>query len=129
MTCDVEDYFQVSAFEGLIPRSRWLDVECRIPRNVDRALQLFSDYDAKATFFTLGWVAQHYPTVVRRIVDEGHEIASHGMFHHRVTAQSSEEFRADCLNAKVLLEDTTGKRVTGYRAASWSINNDTPWAP
>lgn len=128
MTCDVEDYFQVSAFEGIVPRRRWTDVECRIQRNVDRILQLFADHDAKATFFTLGWVAEHYPQVVRGIVDEGHEIASHGMSHHRVWSQTPEVFRKDAGDAKKLLEDTGGMPVVGYRAASWSIDGRTPWA-
>ena len=92
MTCDVEDYFQVSAFDGIVPRSRWTDVECRIPHNIDRALQLFADHDTKATFFTLGWVAEHHPDVIKRIVNEGHELASHGMCHLRVWSQGPEEF-------------------------------------
>ena len=128
MTCDVEDYFQVSAFEGIVPRSRWTDVECRIPRNIDKALQLFADHDTKATFFTLGWVAEHYPDVVRRIVDAGHELASHGMCHLRVWSQSPEEFRQDASRARGLLEDVGGVSVVGYRAASWSIDTRTPWA-
>jgi len=128
MTCDVEDYFQVSAFEGIVPRDRWSDVECRIPRNVDRILQLFADHDTRATFFTLGWVAEHHPQVVRRIVDEGHEIASHGMSHYRVWSQSPDEFRQDARSAKKLLEDVGGAAVVGYRAASWSIDTRTPWA-
>ena len=128
MTCDVEDYFQVSAFEGIVPRSRWTDADCRIPRNIDNALQLFADHDAKATFFTLGWVAEHYPEVVRRIVDEGHELASHGMCHHRVWSQTPDEFREDAGTARRLLEDVGGVSVSGYRAASWSIDKRTPWA-
>lgn len=128
MTCDVEDYFQVSAFEGLVPRSRWSEIECRIPGNVDKALQLFSDNDAKATFFTLGWVARNHPEVVRRIVAEGHEVASHGMEHRRVWSQDPAEFLDDASTAKKLLEDVSGTRVTGYRAASWSIDGRTPWA-
>jgi polysaccharide deacetylase family protein (PEP-CTERM system associated) len=128
MTCDVEDYFQVSAFEGIVPRSRWIDVECRIPRNIDKVLQLFADNDTKATFFTLGWVAQHYSEVIRRIVEEGHELASHGMCHRRVWSQSENEFREDARSARELLEDVGGVAVTGYRAASWSIDERTPWA-
>ncbi len=128
MTCDVEDYFQVSAFDGIIPRSRWRDVECRIPRNIDKALELFSEHDTKATFFTLGWVAENHPEVIRRIVDEGHELASHGMCHLRVWSQSPDEFREDAYRARMLLEDAGGVVVTGYRAASWSIDHRTPWA-
>ena len=128
MTCDVEDYFQVSAFEGLIPRSKWSEVECRIPRNVDVALQLLADNEAKATFFTLGWVADKHPEVVRRIADAGHEVASHGMEHIRVWAQQPDEFLKDASTAKKLLEDVSGTVVNGYRAASWSIDGRTPWA-
>ena len=128
MTCDVEDYFQVSAFDGIVPRERWAEVECRIPRNIDKALQLFADHDTKATFFTLGWVAEHHPEVIRRIVDEGHELASHGMSHLRVWSQTPEEFRKDAQRARGLLEDVGGVAVIGYRAASWSIDQRTPWA-
>ncbi len=128
MTCDVEDYFQVSAFDGIVAKSRWSDFECRIPRNIDKALQLFSDHNAKATFFTLGWVASHYPDVIRRIVGEGHELASHGMVHQRVWSQTADEFREDAGAARKLLEDTGGVAVIGYRAASWSIDHRTPWA-
>ncbi len=128
MTCDVEDYFQVSAFEGIVSRDRWPDMDCRIPRNIDRILQLFADHETKATFFTLGWVAQHHPDVVRRIVDAGHELASHGMCHRRVSSQSPDEFRQDATQAQQLLQDVGGVAVTGYRAASWSIDKSTPWA-
>lgn len=128
MTCDVEDYFQVSAFDGIVPRDRWTDVECRIPRNIDKALQLFAENDTKATFFTLGWVAEHHPEVVRRIVSEGHELASHGMAHFRVWSQSPQEFRQDAGASLKLLEDVGGVPVRGYRAASWSVDARTPWA-
>jgi len=128
MTCDVEDYFQVSAFAGIIPKSRWNDIDCRIPRNVDKVLQLFSDNSIRATFFTLGWVAEKYPDVIRRIVTEGHELASHGMIHQRVWSQTADEFRKDASESRKLLEDVGGVAVVGYRAASWSIDNRTPWA-
>ena len=128
MTCDVEDYFQVSAFEGLVSRDKWPSMECRIPGNVDRALECLDDYGAKATFFVLGWVAEHHSEVVRRIVDEGHEIASHGMAHFRVWTQQREEFLEDASRSRKLLEDVSGTRVSGYRAASWSIDQRTPWA-
>lgn len=127
MTCDVEDYFQVSAFEGLIPRARWKDVECRIPRNVDRILALLSDAGTRGTFFVLGWVARNHASVVRRIAAEGHEIASHGMDHTRVWAQEPEEFLQDARDTKALLEDVSSTPVTGYRAASWSVDSRTPW--
>lgn len=128
MTCDVEDYFQVSAFEGVVPRERWTAVECRIARNLDRILQLFDEHDVKATFFTLGWMAANYPGAVRRIVEAGHEVASHGMQHCRVWTQHAEEFRDDAERSRKLLEDVCGVPVLGYRAASWSIDRRTPWA-
>jgi polysaccharide deacetylase family protein (PEP-CTERM system associated) len=128
LTCDVEDYFQVSAFEPLVPKARWQDFECRIPRNVDRALELFDAAGVHGTFFTLGWVAEHYPEVVRRIAAAGHEIASHGMRHVRVWTQQPSEFRDDVSTAKKLLEDVSGQAVRGYRAASWSMDKRTPWA-
>ena len=128
LTCDVEDWFQVSAFEHLVPKASWRERECRIPRNVDRVLDLYAQAEVHGTFFTLGWVAEHFPEVVRRIAAAGHEVASHGMQHVRVRDQSPEEFRADIARAKALLEDVSGQRVRGYRAASWSLDHSTPWA-
>jgi polysaccharide deacetylase family protein (PEP-CTERM system associated) len=128
MTCDVEDYFQVGAFEKLVPTARWNEYECRIARNVDRALELFAAAGVQGTFFTLGWVAARHPGVVRRIAAAGHEVASHGMQHVRVRAQQPEQFRADVTTSKKLLEDVSGQAVRGYRAASWSIDERTPWA-
>jgi polysaccharide deacetylase family protein (PEP-CTERM system associated) len=128
MTCDVEDYFQVSAFSGLVSRKDWANLECRIPGNMDRILELFSEYDIRATFFTLGWVAQFYPEIIRRVADAGHEIASHGMEHIRVWQQDERTFLEDASSAKKILEDVSGTRVVGYRAASWSMDERTPWA-
>jgi polysaccharide deacetylase family protein (PEP-CTERM system associated) len=128
LSCDVEDYFQVSAFEHKVPKRSWQQFECRIARNVDRVLEMFADANVRGTFFTLGWVAEHHPEVVRRIADAGHEIASHGMHHIRVWDQTPEAFRADISRAKSLLEDVSGQPVIGYRAASWSFDRRTPWA-
>ncbi len=128
MTVDVEDYFQVSAFERYINRSDWERQECRVERNVDRILGLFSDHDVKATFFTLGWVAERYPALIRRMVDQGHEVASHGMSHVRVTQQNRDEFKQDVVRTKALLEDVSGQEVIGYRAASYSIGASNLWA-
>src|SRR5690349_7208882 len=100
LTVDVEDYFQVSAFAPYIPRDTWDRRECRIERNVDRILALLRERDVKGTFFTLGWIAQRYPQVVRRIVDEGHEVASHGYGHQRVGELSPEQFAQDVARAK-----------------------------
>jgi polysaccharide deacetylase family protein (PEP-CTERM system associated) len=128
MSVDVEDYFQVGAFEHTIPRSDWERWPCRVEANVDRILAMFERRGVRATFFTLGWVAERYPEMVRRIVAAGHELASHGYGHHRVTQLSETEFREDVTRAKHLLEDIGGQAVTGYRAPSFSIGHKNLWA-
>ena len=128
MTIDVEDYFQVSAFEQHIPRDRWNTLPCRVESNVDRILALLDAENIKATFFTLGWIAERFPGTVRRIVDGGHELASHGYGHRRASDQSAEEFRQDVTRSKALLEDIGGKPVLGYRAPSFSIGVRNLWA-
>jgi polysaccharide deacetylase family protein (PEP-CTERM system associated) len=128
MTIDVEDYFQVSAFAPHIPRESWPSMTCRVERNVDRILALLRERDVKATFFTLGWIAERYPQVVRAIVDEGHELASHGYGHLRASDQSEEEFRDDITRSKAVLEDISGQQVLGYRAPSFSIGTRNLWA-
>ena len=128
MTVDVEDYFQVSAFEGVVNRDDWDRLPCRVEQNTDHILELFDRHDIKATFFMLGWVAERYPGLVRRIVDTGHELASHGYSHVRITRQPPQAFSEDVGKTKKLLEDTAGCEVQGYRAASYSIVNETLWA-
>lgn len=128
MTVDVEDYFQVSAFESHIDRSQWDSLPHRVERNTQRILDLFGQHQVKATFFTLGWVAEHYPQLIKRIVDEGHELASHGCQHIRVTEQTPEQFRQDVRVSKAILEDLGGQTVVGYRAASYSIGAKNLWA-
>lgn len=128
MTVDVEDYFQVSAFEHYVPREDWDRLPCRVERNMDRILELFSDQGVKATFFTLGWIAERYPMLVRRAVEEGHELASHGWSHVRVTEQGVDAFRRDVTRTKAFLEDLSGRAVNGYRAASYSIGERNLWA-
>ena len=128
MTVDVEDYFQVSAFEGAVDRGEWDQLQCRVEQNTDNILELFDWHEVKATFFMLGWVAERYPALVRRIVDSGHELASHGYSHVRVTQQSPQAFSEDVIKTKKLLEDLAGCEVQGYRAASYSIVNETLWA-
>lgn len=128
MTVDVEDYFQVSAFEGVISRADWDSLPCRVERNTDRILELFDRHSIRATFFTLGWVAERYPQLIRRIVDGGHELASHGLSHVRATQQTAKEFRGDIRAAKDLLEDIGGCAVQGYRAASYSVGASNLWA-
>ncbi len=128
MTVDVEDYFQVQAFAHCIPRARWDGLERRVESNVERILHLFADAGVRATFFTLGWIAERHPGLVRRIVAGGHELASHGWDHTRADAQSPAEFRADVVRTRGLLEDLGGVAVTGYRAATFSIGARNPWA-
>lgn len=128
MSVDVEDYFQVSAFEPYVERSRWDDLPCRVEANVDRILEMFDRRGVSATFFTLGWIAERYPDMVRRIASQGHEIASHGWNHTRVTQQQPAAFREDIRRTKGLLEDLCGQAVKGYRAASYSIGSKNLWA-
>lgn len=128
MTVDVEDYFQVSAFETYIKKSQWDTLEHRVQSNTQHILDIFAQHNVKATFFTLGWVAERYPELVKRIVNEGHELASHGYEHIRVTEQTPEQFRMDVRKTKTLLEDISGVEIKGYRAASYSIGRDNLWA-
>jgi polysaccharide deacetylase family protein (PEP-CTERM system associated) len=128
MTCDVEDYFQVSAFAPFVGRDTWHARECRVEANMERILALFGDAGVKATFFTLGWIAERYPNMVRAIVDQGHELASHGYSHLRASDQGRAEFAQDIRRSKRLLEDIGGHEVIGYRAPSFSIGQDNLWA-
>ena len=128
MTIDVEDYFQVSALAPHIPRGEWNSRECRVERNVDVILRMLDRHGVKATFFTLGWIAERYPGVVRGIIDNGHELASHGYGHERASDLSESAFFADIHLAKVLLEDLSGAEVKGYRAPSFSIGSTNMWA-
>lgn len=128
LTIDVEDYFQVSAFAPYIRRSEWDKRECRVERNVGRILDMLAEQNTHATFFTLGWIAQRYPHLVRRIAEAGHEVASHGYGHERVSDLTPEDFAQDIRAAKHLLEDLSGAAVTGYRAPSFSIGQGNLWA-
>jgi len=128
MTCDVEDYFQVSAFAPYIDRASWPTRECRVEANMERILALYERHGVRATFFTLGWIAERYPTMVRRIVAAGHELASHGYGHLRASDQSRAEFDNDIRSSKALLEDIGGQAVVGYRAPSFSIGHANLWA-
>lgn len=128
LTIDVEDYFQVSAMAPYIRRSEWDSRECRVERNVDQILAMLAAADTQATFFTLGWVAERYPHLVRRIVDQGHELASHGYGHERASDLTPAAFRDDIVRAKHLLEDIGGVAVQGYRAPSFSIGHGNLWA-
>lgn len=128
LSVDVEDWFQVGAFEKVIARDAWDGLPLRVADNVLRILDLFAEADVKATFFTLGWVAQRNGTLIRRIADAGHEIASHGWDHARVHTLDRASFGADIARAQRVLEDVSGVQVTGYRAPSFSIDQRTPWA-
>jgi polysaccharide deacetylase family protein (PEP-CTERM system associated) len=128
LSVDVEDWFQVGAFETVIDRKDWETLNRRVETNTDAVLALFAETGVKATFFTLGWVAQRHPQLIRRIVDQGHEIASHGWDHARVFTMTPAEFADDIARTKVALEDASGQKVTGYRAPSFSIDQRTPWA-
>ena len=128
LSVDVEDWFQVGAFEGVIDRQNWDGLSDRVERNVSAILDMFAAADVKATFFTLGWVAQRHGPLMRRIVDAGHELASHGWDHERVFRLDRDSFGKDLERARKVLEDASGQRITGYRAPSFSIDQRTPWA-
>ncbi len=128
MSVDVEDYFQVWAFCGVIDRASWDQFSLRVERSTHRVLDNFDRRGVKATFFTLGWVAERAPSLIREIVRRGHELASHGYGHVKVSDQTPNDFRGDILKAKALLEDIGGVPVIGYRAPSFSIDQRTPWA-
>ncbi|KUR77781.1 XrtA system polysaccharide deacetylase [Novosphingobium sp. FSW06-99] len=128
LSVDVEDWFQVGAFERVIDRQSWDTLDLRVERNCDAILTLFADAGVVGTFFTLGWVAQRCPAMMRRIVDAGHEVASHGWDHARVFTLDRAGFAADLARARAVLEDVTGQPVTGYRAPSFSIDARNPWA-
>ena len=128
LTVDIEDWFQVGAFETVIAKQDWDSLTPRVERNTDAVLALFGESGVKATFFTLGWVAARYPALIRRIVEQGHEVASHGWDHDRVFTLDAARFRADIARARAALEDAAGVAVTGYRAPSFSIDARTPWA-
>lgn len=128
LSVDVEDWFQVGAFENVIERGDWDAIKTRVESNVDRIIDLFAKADVKGTFFTLGWVAKRHPAMIRRIAEAGHEIASHGYDHARVFTFERSEFAEDIRIAREILEDCSGQKVIGYRAPSFSIDQRTPWA-
>jgi polysaccharide deacetylase family protein (PEP-CTERM system associated) len=127
LTIDVEDYFQVEAFFDVIDRSDWDGYDCRVEANIERILELLTETGARATFFTLGWIAERHPRIVRAIVGMGHELASHGSDHRRADGQTRAEFLADVVRAKALLEDLGGCEVKGYRAPSFSVSRYNLW--
>jgi len=128
ITVDVEDYFQVAAFSEVVCPDDWPTFECRVVQNTDQILGILKEYNTKATFFFLGWVAERYPCLVRRVHAEGHEIATHGYAHQLVSKQTPQEFRRDIEHSVHLLEDIIGEKIRGYRAPSYSITPKTAWA-
>ena len=128
MTVDVEDYFQVSAFDDVVPRERWSEFPSRVTVNTTKLLDIFAQHSVLATFFVLGWVAERFPELVRQISAAGHELASHGYGHRLVYSQTPAEFREDVRRAKGLIEDLSGRAVSGYRAPSYSITSRSLWA-
>jgi polysaccharide deacetylase family protein (PEP-CTERM system associated) len=128
LSVDVEDWFQVGAFENVIARGEWDSIKTRVEDNVYRVIDLFAEADVSATFFTLGWVAKRHPNMIRRIADAGHELASHGYDHARVFTMDRAGFAEDIRKARTIIEDCSGVAVTGYRAPSFSIDSRTPWA-
>lgn len=128
MTIDVEDYFQVSAFSRHIARDNWQSIPSRVERNIDHILDMLSETNIQATFFTLGWIAERYPEMIRGIVDAGHELASHGYDHVRATCQTPAQFAFDVCNSKDILEQIGGQPILGYRAPSFSIGAANLWA-
>lgn len=128
MTIDVEDYFHVSVFDGIVPRQQWDQFESRVVRNTERLLAIFDEAGVRATFFVLGWVAERHPALVRRMVADRHEVASHGYAHRLIYDQTPRAFRDDVRRSKALLEDAGGRMVVGYRAPSYSVTPQSLWA-
>ena len=128
MSVDVEDYFHVSVFDGIVPRSKWADMESRVRANTDKLLDLFDEFGVSSTFFILGWVAERHPELVRDIAARGHEVASHGYAHRLIYDQTPAAFRDDVRRAKHLLEDAAGCAVDGFRAPSYSVTPRSLWA-
>ena len=128
MSIDVEDYFHVSVFDGIVPRATWSEMESRVCANTRKLLDIFDEFTVRSTFFVLGWVAERHPDLVREIAARGHEIASHGYAHRLVYDQTPAAFRADVHRAKSILEDAAGCRIGGYRAPSYSVTPRSLWA-
>ena len=128
LSVDVEDWFQVGAFEGVIAREAWDGLDCRVEANCERVLALFDGAGVKATFFVLGWIAERHPNTIRALVGQGHEVASHGWDHQRVFKLDPQTFAEDLQRTRAVLEDVTGQPVRGYRAPSFSIDARNPWA-
>ena len=127
-TIDLEEYFQVSKFESVLPRERWDELPSRVRSNTLRILELLEEHDCRATFFTVGWVAERYPDLIREIARAGHELACHSYWHRRVSDLTPKEFREDIRRNKAVLEDATGVSVRAFRAPTYSIIKSSQWA-
>lgn len=128
MTIDVEDYFQVAAFEKIVRIDAWNTFESRVTANTRKILEILAEHDTKATFFILGWTAERFPNLVREIDKAGHVIGCHSYQHRKIYTMTPDEFREDTRKAKTILEDISGKPVLGYRAPSYSITKHSLWA-
>ncbi len=128
LTVDVEDYFQVAAFESVVRQAEWKEYESRVEANTDRLLALFEQYDVRATFFVVGWIGEQYPALIRKIRDLGHEIGCHSYLHRRIYDLGPEEFFRDTKLAKEILEQASGEQVVGYRAPTYTITRKSYWA-
>jgi polysaccharide deacetylase family protein (PEP-CTERM system associated) len=128
LSVDVEDYFQVEAFARQVSRDSWDSWPSRVVENTQRVLDIFDRFQAKGTFFFVGWVAARFPHLVREVGARGHELACHSYWHRTVYSLSPEEFREDTKRAKRVIEDASGAAVNGYRAPSWSITKECLWA-
>ena len=128
LTVDVEDYYQVSAFEKVIDTNSWNKYESRVEQNTEAILDILSDRDITATFFVVGWIAKKYPDLIRKIVEKGHEIGCHSYWHKKIYDLTPAQFKEDTTRAKSILEDISGKLLKGYRAPSYSITRQSLWA-
>ena len=128
LTIDVEDYYHVAAFASVIQPQEWERYESRVERNVNRLMDILDEYQTRATFFILGWVAERHPYLIRAIRQRGHELASHGYAHQCIYTQTPQQFREETRRSKRIIEDATGESILGYRAASYSITQQSLWA-
>lgn len=128
LSFDLEEHFQVVAFDSPMRRRHWDRFESRVEQNADKILKILRRRHARATFFVLGWVAERHPTLIQRLVDEGHEVAAHGYSNEAITAQTPRQFREDVRKTKAILEDLTGRAVVGYRAPNFSFSDEALWA-
>jgi polysaccharide deacetylase family protein (PEP-CTERM system associated) len=128
LTINLEDYFQVGAFNTFIQKNRWQRFESRVEETTARTLDLLAKHDAKATFFILGWIAEQFPQMVRRVSDAGHEVAVRGFYHRGVRDMTPDEFKADAVRARIAVEDAAGRKVNGYRLADGWLRPDDLWA-